>query len=75
MTLTCSGDGLPAPRVRWSRQLQAGALQLLSEDATLALTSARRADSGVYVCEASNLAGTSRKEVELIIQGGQSVIH
>lgn len=30
-------------------------------------------DSGVYVCEGINQAGRSRKEVELIIQGEQSV--
>ncbi|XP_070251975.1 vascular cell adhesion protein 1 isoform X1 [Myotis yumanensis] len=68
VTMTCSSDGLPAPRLRWSRQLKDGQLQFLSENATLTLTSTRREDAGIYVCEGSSLAGISRDEVELIIQ-------
>nr|KAF6291997.1 vascular cell adhesion molecule 1 [Myotis myotis] len=68
VTMTCSSDGLPAPRFRWSRQLKNGQLQFLSENTTLTLTSTRREDAGIYVCEGRNLAGISRDEVELIIQ-------
>ncbi|CAK6439155.1 unnamed protein product [Pipistrellus nathusii] len=68
VAMTCSSDGLPAPRLRWSRWLPNGQLQFLSENTTLTLASAGREDSGVYVCEASSLAGISRSEVELIIQ-------
>lgn len=75
MTMTCSSDGLPAPRFRWSRQLKNGQLQFLSENTTLTLTSTRREDGGIYVCEGRNLAGISKDEVELIIQGEQSVIN
>nr|KAF6414752.1 vascular cell adhesion molecule 1 [Molossus molossus] len=67
VTMTCSSDGLPALRIRWSRQLKNGHLQFLSENATLTLTSTKREDSGIYVCEGSSQAGISRKEVELII--------
>ncbi|KAM5294057.1 vascular cell adhesion protein 1 isoform 2-T2 [Glossophaga mutica] len=69
VNMTCSSDGLPAPRIQWSRQLRDGSLQFLAENTTLTLTSTRRGDSGIYVCEGSNQAGTSRKEVELIVQG------
>lgn len=75
VNMTCSSDGLPAPKIRWSRQLHDGSLRFLSENTTLTLTSTRRGDSGTYVCEASNQAGTSRKEAELLIQGGQTVIN
>lgn len=68
VTMTCSSDGLPAPRFRWSRQLKNGQLQFLSENTTLTLTSTRREDAGIYVCEGRNLAGISKDEVELIIQ-------
>ncbi|KAM5294056.1 vascular cell adhesion protein 1 isoform 1-T1 [Glossophaga mutica] len=68
VNMTCSSDGLPAPRIQWSRQLRDGSLQFLAENTTLTLTSTRRGDSGIYVCEGSNQAGTSRKEVELIVQ-------
>lgn len=68
VTMACSSHGLPTPRLRWSRRLQNGQLQFLSENTTLTLTSTRREDSGIYVCEGSSLAGISRNEVELIIQ-------
>ncbi|XP_066209011.1 vascular cell adhesion protein 1 [Saccopteryx leptura] len=68
VNMTCSSDGLPAPRIRWSRRLGNGHLQLLSENTTLTLLSAKVEDSGVYVCEASNRAGISREEVRVIVQ-------
>ncbi|XP_069334398.1 vascular cell adhesion protein 1 isoform X3 [Eulemur rufifrons] len=68
VTMTCSGDGLPAPKILWSRKLNNGALQPLSENATLTLISTTMEDSGIYVCDGINQAGISRKEIELIIQ-------
>ncbi|XP_003784159.1 vascular cell adhesion protein 1 isoform X1 [Otolemur garnettii] len=68
VTMTCSSDGLPAPKILWSRQLNNGALQPLSENATLTLNSTKKEDSGIYVCDGINQAGTNRKAVELIIQ-------
>ncbi|XP_012510360.1 PREDICTED: vascular cell adhesion protein 1 isoform X3 [Propithecus coquereli] len=68
VTMTCSSDGLPAPKILWSRKLNNGALQPLSENATLTLISTTMEDSGIYVCDGINQAGISRKEVELIIQ-------
>ncbi|XP_029803330.1 vascular cell adhesion protein 1 [Suricata suricatta] len=68
VNMTCSSNGLPAPKILWSRQLNNGHLQPLSENSTLTLTSTKMEDSGIYVCEGINQAGISRKEVELIIQ-------
>ncbi|XP_059231500.1 vascular cell adhesion protein 1 [Mustela nigripes] len=68
VNMTCSSNGLPAPKILWSRQLSNGDLQPLSENSTLTLTSTKMDDSGIYVCEGINQAGISRKEVELIIQ-------
>lgn len=73
MNLTCSSDGIPAPKILWSRQLNNGELQPLSENTTLTFMSTKRDDSGIYVCEGINEAGISRKSVELIIQGKQCV--
>ena len=73
MNLTCSSDGFPAPQILWSRQLDNGELQPLSENTTLTFMSTKLEDSGVYVCEGINQAGISRKSVDLIIQGEQSV--
>nr|XP_031536244.1 vascular cell adhesion protein 1 isoform X1 [Vicugna pacos] len=68
VNMTCSSDGLPAPKTLWSKQLNNGDLQPLSENTTLTLMSTKMEDSGIYVCEGINQAGISRKEVELIIQ-------
>ncbi|XP_037682462.1 vascular cell adhesion protein 1 [Choloepus didactylus] len=66
--MTCFSGGFPAPKILWSKQLNDGDLQPLSENATLTLISTKMEDSGIYVCEGINQAGISRKEVELIIQ-------
>nr|XP_005906428.1 PREDICTED: vascular cell adhesion protein 1 isoform X3 [Bos mutus] len=68
VNMTCSSNGLPAPKILWSRQLSNGDLQPISENATLSFMSTKIEDSGIYVCEGINQAGTSRKEVNLIIQ-------
>lgn len=75
VNMTCSSHGLPAPQILWSRKLNNGDLQPLSQNSTLTLISAKMDDSGIYVCEGINQAGISKKEVELIIQGEQSVIN
>ncbi|CAO2599846.1 Vascular cell adhesion protein 1 [Lemmus lemmus] len=69
VNLTCSSDGFPAPKILWSRQLNNGELQPLSEDTMFTLMSTKLEDSGIYVCEGINQAGISKKSVELIIQG------
>ncbi|XP_008062895.1 vascular cell adhesion protein 1 isoform X4 [Carlito syrichta] len=68
VNMTCSSNGLPAPKILWSKQLKNGVQQPLSENATLTFVSTKMEDSGTYVCEGINQAGVSRKEVELIIQ-------
>nr|XP_005610322.1 vascular cell adhesion protein 1 isoform X1 [Equus caballus] len=72
VNMTCSSDGLPAPKILWRRQLNNGELQFLSENTTLTLISTKMEDSGIYVCEGINQAGKSRKEVELTIQGREN---
>ncbi|XP_010829277.1 PREDICTED: vascular cell adhesion protein 1-like isoform X2 [Bison bison bison] len=72
VNMTCSSNGLPAPKILWSRQLSNGDLQPISENATLSFMSTKMEDSGIYVCEGINQAGISRKEVNLIIQGRES---
>lgn len=48
-------------------------MQPLSEDTVLTLMSAKMEDSGIYVCEGMSQLGTSKKSVELTIQGEQSM--
>lgn len=68
VNMTCSSDGIPAPKVLWSKLLNNGNLQPFSENSTVTLISTRKEDSGIYVCEGFNPAGISRKEVELVVQ-------
>ncbi|XP_036128680.1 vascular cell adhesion protein 1 isoform X2 [Molossus molossus] len=68
VTMTCTSEGLPAPRIFWSKKLEHGALQPLLENATLTLIAMRLEDSGIYVCAGRNLVGEDTKEVELLVQ-------
>ncbi|XP_036739749.2 vascular cell adhesion protein 1 [Manis pentadactyla] len=74
VTMTCVSEGLPAPQILWSKKLDNGSPQFLSENATLTLIAMRMEDSGIYVCEGVNLVGRNRKEVELIVQEKQFTV-
>uniref|UniRef100_A0A8C9PAF9 Vascular cell adhesion protein 1 n=1 Tax=Spermophilus dauricus TaxID=99837 RepID=A0A8C9PAF9_SPEDA len=76
VTMTCSSEGLPAPKIIWNKKLDNENLQLLSGNETLTLIAMRMEDSGTYVCEGVNSIGRSQKEVELIVvaQIGDSVV-
>ncbi|KAM9003467.1 vascular cell adhesion protein 1 isoform X2 [Sarcophilus harrisii] len=68
VTMTCFSEGLPLPQIFWSKKQDGEDLLLLSENAMLTLVDMRKEDSGTYVCEAKNQFGTSRKEVEVIVE-------
>nr|XP_026235470.1 vascular cell adhesion protein 1 [Urocitellus parryii] len=68
VTMTCSSEGLPAPKIIWNKKLDNENLQLLSGNETLTLIAMRMEDSGTYVCEGVNSIGRSQKEVELIVE-------
>ncbi|XP_038601726.1 vascular cell adhesion protein 1 isoform X2 [Tachyglossus aculeatus] len=68
VTVSCSSEGLPAPEISWSKRLDNGDLEFLSQNATLTFNATVTENSGIYVCEGSNQAGKERKEVELIVQ-------
>ncbi|XP_072500240.1 vascular cell adhesion protein 1 isoform X1 [Notamacropus eugenii] len=67
VTMTCSSEGLPPPRIFWSKEQENDDPLPLSENATLTLVGMRKEDSGTYVCEAKNQFGKSRKEVEITV--------
>ncbi|XP_027560313.1 hemicentin-1 isoform X2 [Neopelma chrysocephalum] len=67
--LECAARGVPAPRVTWRKD---GAVftgnntrYSLLEDGSLHIPSAQVADSGRYVCMATNSAGTERRRIDL----------
>ncbi|XP_027798955.2 vascular cell adhesion protein 1 [Marmota flaviventris] len=68
VTMTCSSEGLPAPKIIWNKKLDNENLQLLSGNETLTLIAMRMEDSGTYVCEGVNSIGRSQKEVKLIVE-------
>ncbi|XP_019479373.1 PREDICTED: vascular cell adhesion protein 1 isoform X3 [Hipposideros armiger] len=68
VNMTYSSNGLPAPKILWSRQLNNEDLQPLSKNTILTLISTKKESSCTYVCERINQVEMSRKEVELIIQ-------
>uniref|UniRef100_A0A8C6ERD4 Vascular cell adhesion protein 1 n=1 Tax=Marmota marmota marmota TaxID=9994 RepID=A0A8C6ERD4_MARMA len=73
VTMTCSSEGLPAPKIIWNKKLDNENLQLLSGNETLTLIAMRMEDSGTYVCEGVNSIGRSQKEVKLIVEGEWNV--
>ncbi|XP_068096243.1 hemicentin-1 isoform X2 [Hyperolius riggenbachi] len=69
--LECSATGVPYPRISWRRN---GAFlhednerYAVVESGSLYFPSADIADSGQYICLATNAAGSSQKQVELLV--------
>ncbi|NXF12445.1 HMCN1 protein, partial [Smithornis capensis] len=67
--LQCAAQGVPAPRITWRRD---GAVftgnstrYSMWEDGSLHIQAAQVADSGRYVCMATNSAGTERRRIDL----------
>ncbi|NWI60418.1 HMCN1 protein, partial [Calyptomena viridis] len=67
--LECAAQGVPAPRITWRKD---GAVftgnstrYSVWEDGSLHIQAAQVADSGRYVCMATNSAGTERRRIDL----------
>uniref|UniRef100_A0A8C3TT96 Hemicentin-1 n=1 Tax=Catharus ustulatus TaxID=91951 RepID=A0A8C3TT96_CATUS len=67
--LECAAEGVPAPRITWRKD---GAVftgnssrYLVLEDGSLHIPWAQVADTGRYVCMATNAAGSERRRVDL----------
>uniref|UniRef100_A0A8C9UE41 Hemicentin 1 n=1 Tax=Serinus canaria TaxID=9135 RepID=A0A8C9UE41_SERCA len=66
--LECAAEGVPAPRITWRKD---GAPHLLCcrysvlEDGSLHIPWAQVADTGRYVCMATNAAGSERQRLDL----------
>ena len=69
-SMQCSASGNPAPAILWSRvnsSLPQGRSAVFG--GKLEVQKSQMSDSGVYQCEATNILGTARKQVELFING------
>ncbi|CAJ0933472.1 unnamed protein product, partial [Mesorhabditis belari] len=68
--IECAADGHPAPIVSWLRngvRLETGitGVRYHAEGSTLKVVDARSSDSGIYVCQATNEAGTAQQAYTL----------
>uniref|UniRef100_UPI00398EE55D hemicentin-1-like n=1 Tax=Pristiophorus japonicus TaxID=55135 RepID=UPI00398EE55D len=72
LTLECDASGNPTPTLSWYKNEQpvseSGRVRLLNVGRLLRLTKARKGDSGVYSCNAANVAGTVNKHFNLLVQ-------
>ncbi|CAI5454961.1 unnamed protein product [Caenorhabditis angaria] len=68
--IECLVEGYPAPQVSWLRngiRVETGVqgVRYVAEDKNLTVFEARSADSGIYVCAATNEAGTAQQAYTL----------
>ena len=71
-SIQCSASGNPAPTVVWTRvngSLPAGRSAV--SGGKLEVHKAQVNDSGLYQCEATNIMGKARKQVKLVVIGGE----
>ena len=66
--LNCSANGYPIPVVRWFKDGS-----LIYQNTSLAFPSLNQSDTGLYMCNASNIAGSDTYEVQLVVRGRESV--
>ncbi|NWI99062.1 VCAM1 protein, partial [Crypturellus undulatus] len=70
LNLTCVTDSNPPPQIVWRRQVADKIVQCASENNVLAIPQAHFTDSGLYICEVTNLMTntTEKATVEIVIQ-------
>ncbi|KAK6060663.1 immunoglobulin I-set domain protein [Cooperia oncophora] len=73
-SIECAAEGYPTPVISWLRnglRVESGVqgLRYVSEGKKLSIIEARSSDSGIYVCEATNEAGTARQAYTLEVLG------
>ncbi|XP_010212034.1 PREDICTED: vascular cell adhesion protein 1-like [Tinamus guttatus] len=75
LNLTCVTDSNPPPQIVWRRQVADKIVQCASENNVLAIPQAHFTDSGLYICEVTNLLTnkTEKAAVEIVIQGAPNI--
>jgi dystroglycan 1 len=68
--LRCETTGSPIPRVRWLKEGGELPEQVTTQNGVLTIYNARPEDSGRYVCQVTNEAGTTRDFAQLTVVGG-----
>ena len=62
--LNCSANGYPTPVVRWFKDGR-----LIYQNTSLKFRSLNQSDAGLYMCNASNIAGSDTYELQLVVRG------
>ncbi|XP_030062928.1 vascular cell adhesion protein 1 [Microcaecilia unicolor] len=75
LTLSCTAQGNPPARITWTKQSADKILQVLEGNDSITIPSAEFSDSGLYVCEARNAAGSTTVQTEVSVQGEPKIPH
>ena len=68
----CEAEGFPRPVVNWTRLVMPlPARKAKVKERTLTIKNLSPADSGYYVCVASNVMGTKKVRIDLVVQKQQ----
>ncbi|XP_072421818.1 hemicentin-1-like isoform X1 [Chiloscyllium punctatum] len=77
LMLECDASGSPTPTLSWYKNEQqvteTSRVRLLNGGQVLRLSKSRKGDSGVYSCNAVNVAGTAKKYFNLLVQVPPSI--
>ncbi|CAC5403800.1 NCAM [Mytilus coruscus] len=67
LTIICNGNGYPNPNnFTWTKKTELSG-NLISNLPSLYINNVKRTDAGKYACEAVNMIGTGRKEIDLLV--------
>ncbi|KAM4642152.1 hemicentin-1 [Discoglossus pictus] len=78
VSLECITSGVPPPRIAWRKDgaiLPANnARYLVTEAGSLYIPSANLRDSGRYICLATNVVGSSQRQIDLLVYAPPSIL-
>ncbi|NXD70659.1 VCAM1 protein, partial [Eolophus roseicapillus] len=72
LNLTCVTESNPPAQIVWRKHLADESIQLLTKNNVLSIPDAHFSDSGLYICEVTNLVTnkTEKATVDVVIQDG-----
>ncbi|XP_057258110.1 vascular cell adhesion protein 1 isoform X1 [Pezoporus wallicus] len=75
LNLTCVTESNPPAQIVWRKHLADESIQLLTKNSVLSIPDAHFNNSGLYICEVTNLVTnkTEKATVDLVIQGAPDI--